>query len=544
MSYGLSPSIEINEKDFLVARRQTANRFAGTVANLNWGAVGLKTLIRDESDLVELFHEPDENNYADWYCVNNYNAYNDKLYVVRAIKDAGSSNAGINITKTGTNSAYTELRKNADVELIPTFETDDKFKFLAKYPGAFGNKLSVALSTSADFATAEIINGGVKFINVFEFAPTTDEVAIAVLLDDRVVERFIVSLKTGSKNFRGEANYIENYIERNSLFIYAFENTSQEDYASFTSVELAGGAHVAPEASDYIAAFNEFKNSDEVELNVLFIGGAINVTNSDTIVTHIIDNIIEKRRDIQFVFDIPTNELKVATMQGKIDNVVDFISVDINKNSSFAAYYPDAKYQYDRYNDVCRWLPINADVAGIYSIGQAFEAPGGLNRGLIKNCRKLLFNPDEETRDILYPLGINSISTIKNIGHVVMGQKTLMSSASIFSRVDTRALFILLQKNAKDVARFYKFQKNNPTERRRFVSDIEPLFRTIQGLGGVEDYLIVCDESNNTGDVREANEMIADFYIKPEYSIEWIRLNFNATRATINFEEIVAPPLI
>ena len=544
MSYGLSPSIEINEKDFLVGRRQVANRFAGTVGNFNWGEVGKKVLIRDEKDLVEVFHDPDDNNFADWYCVNNYNAYNDKLWVVRAIKEVGSDNAGICITKTGTNTPYAELRKNLDHEIVPSFDENEKFKFLAKYPGEFGNKLSVAMATDTDFPTAEVVSSGAKFKDLFEYAPATDEVALVVLLNEMIVERFIVSLKEGHKNFRGEVNYIEQYIERKSRYIYAYDNKSEEDYDSFEAVDLAGGAHVAPTASDYNAAFNEFKNADEVELDVLFIGGAINVTDSHTVVQHVIDNILEKRKDIRFVFDMPTIDLKVPTIDGKRDAAIDFVATDVLKNSSYAAYYPDAKYQFDRYNDKWRWMPINGDIAGIYSIGQAFEAPAGLNRGILKNCQKLLFNPDETLRDVLYPLGINSVSTIRNIGHVVMGQKTLLSSSSIFSRVDTRGLFILLQKNAKDVARFYKFQKNNPTERRRFVSDIEPLFRTIQGLGGIEDYLIVCDESNNTGEVKEANEMIADFFVKPEYSTEWIRLNFNATRATVNFEEVVASPII
>lgn len=542
MSYGLSPSFEINEKDFLSGRRQTANRFAGTVGNFNWGPVGIKQLIRDEKDLVEVYHDPDDNNYADWFCVFNFNAYNDKLYVVRAIKELNSLNAGVAITNAGISATYSVLKKHEDHEVDVTYEAGEKFKFLAKYCGSYGNNISVALATSADFATAAV-NASLDFRNIFEFAPQVGEVALVVLLNGRVVEREIVSLTPSSKNFRGESNYIETYINRRSRYIYAYENSAETTVASFEETDLAGGAHTAPEASDYNTAFDEFKNADEMELDILFIGGAIQLADSHLVVQHVIDNIVDIRKDIRFIFDIPTSDLANQTTNQQLTNAVDFVVTDIARNTSYAAYYPEAKWQYDKYNDKYRWMPVNGDVAGIYCIGQVWEAPAGLNRAIIKNCRKLAFNPDEAIRDILYPQNINPIYTIKSIGHVVMGQKTMLSSSSVFSRVDIRGLFILLQKNAKDVARFYKFQKNNPTERRRFISDIEPLFRQVQGLGGIEVYLIICDESNNTSNVRENNEMIADFYVKPEYSIEWIRLNFNVASATVNFEEIVSSPL-
>ena len=243
MSYGLSPSIEINEKDFLSGRRQTANRFAGTVGNFNWGPVGEKQFIRDEKDLVEVFHDPDDNNFADWFSVFNFNAYNDKLYVVRAIKDDGSDNAGIVITKTGTNAPFADLKKHEDDEISVTFGADDKFKFLARYCGEFGNSISVAMATATDFpiATTYVIDevgNQIAFRDIFEYAPQVGEVALVVLLNERVVERHIVSLTAGSKNFRGESNYIETYVNRRSKYIYAFNNTSQVDFSSFESTDF------------------------------------------------------------------------------------------------------------------------------------------------------------------------------------------------------------------------------------------------------------------------------------------------------------------
>lgn len=546
MSNRGAPAIITSERDFLVGRRRVSFGYGGTVGNFNWGAVGKKILVGEEKDIVRIFHEPDDDNFADWYCAVNYTVYNDKLFLVRAIKEAGSSNAGIAIDKDGASSTFTTLKKNEDHEPTITFGTDDKLKFLAKYCGEFGNKISVALATQADFETAKVIdeeNNSVDFKRVFEYAPQENEVAIAVLMDDRVVERHMVSLQKGDRNFRGESSYIETYINRRSQYIHVYNNKDQNDIVSFEAVHLAGGAHAAPEASDYVNAFNEFTNADEMELDVLFIGGAITLNNSEIVVQHCLDNIVDQRRDITFVFDISPYKLKGLTKEQMLDEVIDFSSVDVNRNTSYAAYYPDAKYQYDRYNDEWRWMPINGDVGGIYAVGAFFESPAGLNRALIRNCSRLLFNPEEPARDLMYSNNINPVYTVKNVGHAVMGQKTLLSSASIFSRVETRRLFNMMQKMGKDVARFYQFQKNNPTERRRLVSDLEPSYRQLVGLDAIDDYLIVCNESNNPSDVREANEMIADFYVKPNYSAEWIRLNFNATRGTVNFEEIVSSPI-
>ena len=545
---GLSPSIVTSERDFLVGRRRVSFGFAGTVGNFNWGEVNKKKLIQDEKTLVQTFHEPDDDNFADWYAVSNYHAYNDKLYVVRAINETDSYNAGIAITETGTDAAFAALRKNKDDEITVTFESAQKLKFLAKYAGSYGNKISVAMSTSADFATANIIDTEsqtITFKDTFEYAPAAGELAIVVMVDDEIVERHVVSLTQGSKDFRGRSNYIENYIERMSRYIYVYDNTANTNIASFEAVSLAGGAHTAPTAADYNTAFNEFDNPDEMELDVLYIGGAIMLADSQLVIQHVIDNILPaKRRDAMFIFDISPDILNGLTKNDMLDEVITFSSTTINRNTSFAAYYPDCKYQYDRYNDKWRWMPISGDIAGVYSVGAFFEAPAGLNRGMILNCARLMLNPDQTMRDVMYPLNINPIYTLKNIGHAVMGQKTLLHSASIFSRVETRRLFSMMQKAATNVAKYYQFQKNTPTERRRFVSDVEPFYRQLVGLDGLEDYLIVCDETNNTSDVRESNEMIADFYLKPTYSAEWIRLNFNATRGTVNFEDIVAQPLI
>lgn len=620
MSFGLSPSIDIQERDFISPGRQTANRFAAMVGNFNWGPVLDRVYVGEEKDVIENFHGPDANNYKDWYAANNFLSYNDKLYMVRAIKADGSNNAGVilfseptvklnitmiteggvfavgeeligktsagraeiihidgnnlyvlmaegsfeedevlegpfeepavegvqatlnTITSDVDSLAFATLKKNEDDDITITHADYQKFKVLAKYPGVYGNNISISIADSTTFATA-LVKTGQTFKNLFEFAPVAGEIAIAVLLSGVVVETFVVSLTPGSKNYRGQSNYIETYVNRYSKYIYIYNNVDVTDVNSVVNVSLTGGAHVAPEAADYIAGYNLFQNAEEIDVDVIFCGNASEIASGETVVQHIIDNIIDTRKDCRFVISATEEDVVGAAIADGVDNMMTYVNTTINKDSSFASFYGNYKYQFDKYNDVYRWMPISGDVAGIYCLGQAWEAPAGINRGTIKNCIKLALNPSESYRDLMYPAGINPVYTMKGVGHVVMGQKTLKTStASLFSRVDIRGLFILLEKNAKDVARFYQFQKNTPFERRRFVSDVEPLFKQVQGLGGIEEYLIVCDETNNTDEVRTALTMVADFYIKPTHSAEWIRLNFNATQATVNFEEIVASP--
>jgi hypothetical protein len=614
MSYGLSPSIDIREKDFLSPGRQTANRFGAMCGDFMWGPVGERIPIVDEKVLIENFNAPVDSNYADWFSASNYLAYNDKLYVVRAIKESGSLNAGVSLfsealqklsltsvigtfvvgeTVTGGTSTakgtvvsivnddiyikitsvapfetteivtadggatgtistitdnqqsvpFTSLKKNFDHDITVNDEAFIKFKFLAKYPGDYGNNISVAVADSTSFATATI-TGTTTFKSVFDYSPSSTELAVVVLLNGSIAETFIVSLTPGAKNYRNEAYYIETYLARNSKYVYCYDNNSITfSLGTVSAVSLTGGAHVAPEASDLISAYDLFANKEELDVDVIFEANAANITSGNTVIQHIIDNILDVRKDCRGVFSATYNDVVNVAIATAVTNLEDYVSTTINRNSSYAAFYGNYKYQFDRYNDVYRWVPINGDIAGIYSIGQAWESPAGLNRGLIKNCIKLAINPNESYRDFMYPLGINPVYTLKNVGHVVMGQRTLAtSSPSLFSRVDNRGLFILLEKNTADVARYYQFQKNTATERRRFVADIEPLFRQVQGLGGIEEYLIICDETNNT-DTETANyTLVCDIFVRPNQSVEWIQLNFSAVQNVVNFEEIIASP--
>ena len=201
------------------------------------------------------------------------------------------------------------------------------------------------------------------------------------------------------------------------------------------------------------------------------------------------------------------------------------------------------KYQYDKYNDTYRWVPLNGDTAGTMArtdeVRDPWYSPAGLNRGRIKNVVKLAYNPNKTNRDQLYKNGINPIVTFPGEGTVLFGDKTLLSSPSAFDRINVRRLFIVLEKAIAIAARSSLFEFNDAFTRSQFVNLVEPFLRDVQGRRGITDFRVVCDDTNNTPEVIDRNEFVGDIYIKPARSINFIQLNFVAVRTGVEFEEVV-----
>jgi phage tail sheath protein FI len=213
-------------------------------------------------------------------------------------------------------------------------------------------------------------------------------------------------------------------------------------------------------------------------------------------------------------------------------------------NTSYAVIDSGWKYQYDRYNDAYRWVPLNGDIAGLcartdYNADPWFS-PGGFNRGQIKNVVKLGFNPGQADRDALYPVGINPVVNFPGQGVILYGDKTMLTKPSAFDRINVRRLFIVLEKAIAVAAKYQMFEFNDSFTRSQFKNLVEPFLRDVQGRRGVTDFRVKCDETNNTGEVVDRNEFIADIFIKPNRSINYITLNFVAARSSVSFEEIGA----
>jgi phage tail sheath protein FI len=293
-----------------------------------------------------------------------------------------------------------------------------------------------------------------------------------------------------------------------------------------------------PRPADYINGYNLFRNAESVDVS-LIIGGA----STSTVALHIINNITEYRKDCIAVFS--PRQADVVNNSGyagaEVDDIVTFRN--LLPSTSYAVMDSGWKYQYDKYNDVYRYIPCNGDVAGTMVRTDIdrdpWYSPAGFNRGQIKNTVKLAFNPNKSERDALYKAGINPIATFPGEGTILFGDKTMLTKPSAFDRINVRRLFIVLEKAIATAAKYTLFEFNDAFTRAQFKSLVEPFLRDVQGRRGITDFRVVCDETNNTPEVIDRNSFIGDIYIKPARSINFIQLNFVAVRTGVDFTEVV-----
>ena len=247
---------------------------------------------------------------------------------------------------------------------------------------------------------------------------------------------------------------------------------------------------------------------------------------------------------ICFVFVSPQDNSTGAVITGSGSSATDAVNTYRNAitSSSFGFMDTGFKYQYDRYNDTYRWVPLNGDMAGLAArtdyTNDAWWSPAGFNRGQIKNVVKLAINPTKTDRDTLYKNGVNPIVSFPGQGTVLYGDKTLQAKPSAFDRINVRRLFIVLEKAIATAAKYQLFEFNDAFTRAQFKNIVEPFLRDVKGRRGVTDFKVVCDESNNTPAVIDGNEFVGDIYIKPTRSINFINLNFIATRTGVDFSTV------
>jgi phage tail sheath protein FI len=292
---------------------------------------------------------------------------------------------------------------------------------------------------------------------------------------------------------------------------------------------------------DLMNGFEIFANDELYDVSLIPVGKA-----SATVAEFVINNVAELRKDC-VVFVSPENKDSGEPIQGStVSEMVQDTIAYRNElpSTSYAVLDSGYKYQYDRYNDKYRFIPLNGDIAGLCArtdyTNDPWWSPGGYNRGQIKNVVKLAINPGKTERDNLYKAGVNPVVNFPGQGVVLFGDKTLLSKPSAFDRINVRRLFIVLEKAIATAAKFQLFEFNDSFTRAQFKNLVEPFLRDVQGRRGVIDFRVKCDDTNNTGEVIDRNEFVADIFIKPARSINFITLTFVAARTAVNFEEIGA----
>ena len=366
-----------------------------------------------------------------------------------------------------------------------------------------------------------------------------------------VLESFSkLSKASDAKSPQGEVLYYPTVIQNKSKYVFWMDhNTSGTNWGNaaagttFTAVDvptsesLSGGADgSAVNDGQLKTAYEKFNDADTVDVGLIIAGPSGSSTHIDNLIT-----IAENRKDV-VVFASPqrSDVVNVADSNTQTSNVVDFFNNV--RSSSYVVFDSGYKYTYDRYNDVYRYCPLNGDIAGLAArtdiLADSWYSPAGLNRGVVKGAAKLAYNPTKTQRDDLYTSRINPVATFSGQGTILFGDKTGLSSPSAFDRINVRRLFITLEKAISTASKFQLFEFNDEFTRANFRNIVEPFLREVQGRRGITDFLVVCDETNNTGEVIDRNEFVAEIFVKPARSVNFITLSFVATRTGVSFEEV------
>lgn len=388
-------------------------------------------------------------------------------------------------------------------------------------------------------------------------AVVTDEDGLWTGVAGQILEVYpYLSAAGDAKKPDGKSNYYKNVLNNESAYIWFMNhitgatNWGNASTTSFTvvsfpyTVSLAGGADDNSTSSITAAVRNEgyllFEDAESTDVSLIFMGNA-----RASEIQNAIDNIALNRKDcVVFFSPESADTLTPQTMDGKADAVVDFVATQVNRNTSYAHADSGHKQMYDRYNDLYRAIPLNGDSAGLYARNDVLRDPwfsaAGLNRGILKNVVKLYFNPRETYRDILYTKSINPIVSTPGDGTYLFGDKTLLTRPSAFDRMNVRRLFIVLEKAISRAAKFQLFEFNDDFTRSQFRNMIEPYLLDVKGRRGITDFRVVCDSTNNTGQVIDRNEFVGDIFVKPARSINFITLRFTAVSTDVAFDEIGA----
>ena len=412
-----------------------------------------------------------------------------------------------------------------------------------------------------------------------------DEIHIAVVDDTgtvtgiagNILEKFtFLSKSFDGKISPSESVYYKDYIANNSEYIFAgvattgsatgftsttgYANSSVGNWgqnaqgvifsgAGNVTYNLSGGVDysaangMSATLSNIISSYDILSNPAEYQVNFLINGpsGGTSIYESQAKANKLIE-IAEQRKDCVAVISAHrSGVVNITNTETQTNNIINFF--DPITSSSYAVFDSGYKYMFDRFNNTFRYIPCNADVAGLMartSINQySWFSPAGASRGAINGAVKLAYNPSKAQRDILYPKRINPIIFSPGAGIILFGDKTALSYVSAFDRINVRRLFITIESSIERAARAQLFEFNDVITRSNFINIVEPYLRDVKSKRGITDFLVICDETNNTPDIIDANQFRADIFVKPARSINFIGLTFVATRTGVSFEEVV-----
>ena len=558
MPFQVSPGVEVKEIDLTNVVPAVSTSIGAVAGAFRWGPVEEVVQVGSEKQLLDRFFTPNADTFKYFAPAAQFLQYSNDLRVVRTAND-GQANAS---------QVSGVLVKNQDDYDNQTFASD--VQYIAKFPGVLGNSIGVEVVTnetafeSTDFA----------FSDLFDFAPgTTEWAATRGVSDDElhvvvydadgritgtpgeVLEVFSgLSQAFDARGTQGGSNYYVNVLNNQSRFVWFGSHdpalteagSRSDDVSSFTTTDDvleyefddgSDGTSTDPSLGELTTAYDLFDDAETLDVSFI-IGAQVEEGDDVGLANHLI-GIAEGRRDaIAFVSPAVTRTISNVDAAQDVKDWADQIT-----SSSYGVLDSSALFVFDKFNDAFRYTVAAGSIAGLSaftdSVADPWFSPAGLNRGQLRGVTKLAFNPRQNERDTLYKARVNPIVSFPGEGIVLFGDKTALARPSAFDRINVRRLFIVLQKAIATAARFQLFELNDQFTRAQFRNLVEPFLRDVQGRRGMTDFLVVCDETNNTPEVVDTNRFVADIYIKPARSINFITLNFIAVRTGVEFSEIV-----
>lgn len=434
---------------------------------------------------------------------------------------------------------------------------------VAAYPGEYGSGLEAVIISKADYdlGTAELSiypNGGTETIStrsMFQYGPQTDDqYGIIIRRDGMLQESYILSTKRGDKDVYNENIFIDDfYMNGHSSKVFGTSVGWPKGFSGILRFDGGKSANESVTEAEMLNGWDLFADREIVEVNQLIAGAVAGEGKlfASTVMKHV-DTIAQQRKDCEAYISPPREIIVDVDLPIAIQNLLDWRSgsnlaqeSNININSTYSFIDGNYKYQYDRYNGVYRWVPLAADIAGLSALTDAMGRPwlptAGYNRGKIRGVVKLAIEPKQSHRDDLYQVAINPvISAGDSEGFILYGDKTATRTPTPFDRLNVRRLFNYLKRSISGTAKYKLWEFNDDFTRSSFRTETSSFIQTIKDLGGVYDFVVVCDTGNNTPFIIDRNEFVADFKVKPARSINYITLNYVATSTGANFDELVS----
>ena len=582
----VSPGVETFEIDVGGSVAEAGGSPTAAVIDAKWGPADKRMSITSLVELEDTFEKPVAANpdgsansqYLRWFSVADYLNYGGNAIVARTVNAAARNSC---------NAGSVQLIKNkTDFDGA----TVTSHKFVARYPGVIGNSITVSVATgSISFLAAGSTNWGgtgLQFDGLFDGAPGTstfvaanhavgkDEMHIVVYDQDglitgekyKVLETFAyVSKAADATGETGGSIFYETVINETSQYIYAgglditavgdnaaygsnsngnTDTAFQNDDAAATEMTLDGGVDGTTVVGDAISTLQLlFTSREDVDISGIItskwgaIGTAAVTYEAAAIVIAAArkDCIVFGSVDVMTTTGIPEASSIAAASAAAWTTA-------LSGRSSYAVIDSGWHHKYDKFADVSRWIPLNGHTAGIYSRlsrdSEIFFSPGGFTRGNLSGVGQLAWNPTQAERDTLYKDNVNPIVNFPGRGTILFGDKTYVSKPGSFDRINIRSLFILLRKSIATFSEDILFETNDAFTRSTFVSSVDSFLANIQSRRGLEEYRVVADASNNTATVLNNNQFVADIFVRPLNSINFIRLNFVSVRSGVEFSEL------